>query len=52
MDTQTLGEELASKLKWDGLGILYVARVALEDANFHEGAVRNAVGIRFVAFSG
>ena len=36
MDTQKLGVELASKLKWNGLDILFVAKAALEDANFHE----------------
>ncbi len=38
MATQKLGVELASKLRWDGLGILFVAKAALEDANFHEEA--------------
>lgn len=39
MDTQTLGLELALKLGWDGLGILFVAKAALQDANFHEEAL-------------
>ncbi len=38
MDTRKLGVELALKLRWDGLGILFVAKAALEDANFHEEA--------------
>lgn len=38
MDTQKLGVELASKLRWDGLGIRFVAKAALEDTDFHEEA--------------
>lgn len=39
MDTQILGVELATKLGWNGLDILFVAKAALEDANFHEEAL-------------
>jgi hypothetical protein len=39
MDTEQLGTQLASKLRWDGTAILRVAEAALTDANFHTEAV-------------
>ena len=39
MHEEKLGQELASKLRWDGVGILLVAKAALTDANFHAEAL-------------